>query len=99
MQLGYSPRLSVIHTSSKRIGQVYVPAINWLLFCGTILLVLGFRHSGNLAAAYGVAVSATMVINHHTDPLCRSQVLGMGPCLDSLFCFHLFACGLGLFGV
>lgn len=62
VQLGYSPRLSIVYTSPEEIGQVYVPSINWILLFGTICLVLGFRHSGNLAAAYGVAVSATMVI-------------------------------------
>jgi KUP system potassium uptake protein len=62
VQLGYCPRLAILHTSSEEIGQVYVPKVNWAIFAGTICLVLGFRHSDNLAAAYGVAVSATMVI-------------------------------------
>ncbi len=62
MQLGFSPRLTVLHTSREEIGQVYVPSINWILLIGTVCLVIGFRHSGNLAAAYGIAVSATMVI-------------------------------------
>ena len=62
MQLGYSPRLAIIHTSSEQVGQVYVPAVNRALLVGTVCLVIGFKHSGNLAAAYGVAVSATMVI-------------------------------------
>ncbi len=62
VQLGFSPRLAVIHTSSEQVGQVYVPAVNRALLIGTVALVIGFKHSGNLAAAYGVAVSATMVI-------------------------------------
>ncbi len=62
VQLGFSPRLAILHTSSEEIGQVYVPVINRALLFGTICLVIGFRHSGNLAAAYGVAVSTTMVI-------------------------------------
>ncbi len=62
MQLGYSPRLTILHTSREEIGQVYVPSINWALLIGTVSLVIGFKHSGNLAAAYGIAVSATMVI-------------------------------------
>ncbi|MFZ0448735.1 MAG: potassium transporter Kup [Desulfatiglandaceae bacterium] len=62
VQLGYCPRLAILHTSSEQVGQVYVPSVNWTIFAGTICLVLGFRHSNNLAAAYGVAVSATMVI-------------------------------------
>lgn len=62
VQLGLSPRLLIVQTSSEEIGQVYVPTINWLLMITTICLVLGFGSSGNLAAAYGVAVSATMFI-------------------------------------
>lgn len=61
MQLGYLPRLQVRHTSSEHIGQIYMPAINWALMLACIGLVLGFRTSGNLAAAYGVAVTTDMV--------------------------------------
>ncbi|MEK6710504.1 MAG: potassium transporter Kup [Nitrospinota bacterium] len=62
VQLGYSPRISIQHTSSEEIGQIYVPFVNWALLLGTIALVLGFRESGNLAHAYGVAVSSTMLV-------------------------------------
>ncbi len=62
IQLGYIPRLEILHTSSRAIGQIYVPFVNWTLFVSVILLVLGFRTSGSLANAYGIAVSATMVI-------------------------------------
>jgi KUP system potassium uptake protein len=63
VQLGYLPRLNVRHTSAQMIGQVYIPGINWLLLAGVVLLVLGFHSSSNLAAAYGIAVSATMAID------------------------------------
>jgi KUP system potassium uptake protein len=62
LQLGYLPRLQVLHTSPEERGQIYMPHINWLLFAATASVVLGFRSSGNLGAAYGVAVSSTMVI-------------------------------------
>ena len=62
IQLGFCPRISIIHTSSQEIGQIYVPAVNWGLFIGVIWLVLTFRTSSNLAAAYGIAVTGTMVI-------------------------------------
>jgi KUP system potassium uptake protein len=62
IQLGYSPRVNVVHTSSTERGQVYLGAVNWALMVACIGLVLGFRSSANLAAAYGVAVTATMVI-------------------------------------
>ena len=62
IQLGYSPRVHVRHTSESRIGQIYVPAINWLLMFACLGLVVGFRHSEKLAAAYGLAVSTTMIM-------------------------------------
>jgi KUP system potassium uptake protein len=60
--LGYCPRLMVEHTSEREIGQVYVPWINWGLYVAVVGLVLGFGSSSNLAAAYGIAVSGTMVV-------------------------------------
>jgi KUP system potassium uptake protein len=62
MQLDFSPRMRVRHSSPMEIGQVYVPSMNWLLLAATLVIVLAFRSSDNLAAAYGVAVSTTMVI-------------------------------------
>ncbi len=62
IQLGYLPRLRVIHTSPTEIGQIYIPEVNRLLMVATIALVLGFRSSSKLAAAYGVAVTSTMVV-------------------------------------
>lgn len=62
INLGYLPRLRVRHTSERQSGQIYYPEINWLLFAATAAVILGFRTSSNLAAAYGVAVSTTMVI-------------------------------------
>ena len=62
VQLGYLPRLEVHHTSEQEVGQVYVPRINTGLLVAVIVLVLGFRSSGNLGAAYGIAVSGMMAI-------------------------------------
>jgi KUP system potassium uptake protein len=62
IQLGYIPRLEIMHTSERSIGQIYVPFVNWSLFIAVVLLVLGFQSSSNLANAYGIAVAATMVI-------------------------------------
>lgn len=61
VQLGYLPRLTIRQTSEKRAGQIYVPAVNTALLLACIGLVLGFRNSSNLAAAYGVAVTTDMV--------------------------------------
>jgi KUP system potassium uptake protein len=62
VQLGYLPRIRIRHTSAREIGQIYIPSVNWLLMFAAIGLVLAFQRSGELAAAYGVAVTATMGI-------------------------------------
>jgi KUP system potassium uptake protein len=62
LHMGYLPRLRVHYTSEEQAGQVYIPGINWTLMVACLGLVLGFRTSGNLAAAYGVAVTTTMVV-------------------------------------
>jgi len=67
LQLGYLPRMKVMHTSGDERGQIYIPFINWTIFIATVFVVLQFRTSGNLAAAYGIAVTTTMVI---TSILC-----------------------------
>ena len=64
IQLGYTPRLEVQHTSDQEIGQIYLPALNWLLLISIIALVIGFGTSSNLAAAYGIAVTGTMLITN-----------------------------------
>ena len=61
-QLGYLPRLHVVHTSTRRYGQVYLPVVNWLLMVGVLALVLVFQSSTKLAFAYGMAVTGTIVM-------------------------------------
>jgi len=60
--LGLSPRVRITHTSASVHGQIYVPAINWLQLIGIVILVLAFKSSSNLAAAYGIAVTGTMLV-------------------------------------
>jgi KUP system potassium uptake protein len=62
VQLGYLPRIRIRHTSAREIGQIYIPSVNWFLMFSAIALVFAFQESGRLAAAYGVAVTATMGI-------------------------------------
>ncbi len=62
MQLGYAPRMNVLQTSAEQRGQIYLSGINWVLYITVMILVLGFRSSANLAAAFGIAVSGTMLI-------------------------------------
>ncbi|HEX8447034.1 MAG TPA: potassium transporter Kup [Sphingomonas sp.] len=63
IQLGFMPRLRIVHTSSQAAGQIYIPVINWALMVMVILLVLTFGSSSNLAAAYGIAVTGAMLID------------------------------------
>lgn len=62
IQLGFAPRMLIRHTSETEIGQIYVPAVNWLLLAAVITVVLAFHSSGNLAAAYGIAATGTMIL-------------------------------------
>ena len=62
IQLGFSPRMEISHTSDQEMGQIYLPGINWTLLIAVVALVLGFGSSSNLAAAYGIAVTGTMFI-------------------------------------
>jgi KUP system potassium uptake protein len=62
VQLGYSPRVTVVHTSAGHAGQIYVPEVNWALMIACVMLVLGFRSSDKLAAAYGLSVIGTMTV-------------------------------------
>jgi KUP system potassium uptake protein len=78
VQMNYLPRLRIVHTSAKQIGQIYVPSINWLLMVATIGLVAGFQSSSKLAAAYGVAVSSTMVISTILFYVVAREKLGWG---------------------
>lgn len=63
VQMGLLPRMQIVHTSGKEEGQIYVPFTNWTLYFAVIALVVGFKSSSNLAAAYGIAVTGTMLID------------------------------------
>jgi len=63
IQLGYCPRMNILHTSGEEMGQVYVPAVNWLLMVSVFVLVLSFKSSSALASAYGIAVTGTMIVD------------------------------------
>ena len=87
IQLGFLPRMNVVHTSARTIGQVYLPAINWLLLAAVLVAVLGFGSSSRLAAAYGLAVTATMLV----DTLLTFFVIRYGWGYPLLLC--IFATG------
>jgi KUP system potassium uptake protein len=63
IQLGYGPRMTITHTSAREFGQIYIPEINWALMVGCLVMVLGFRSSEALGAAYGIAVTGTFILS------------------------------------
>lgn len=63
VQMGFWPRMRIAHTSSREIGQIYIPMMNWLILIAVILLILEFRTSSNIAAAYGIAVTTAMMVD------------------------------------
>jgi len=62
VRLGYLPGMRIIHTSERESGQIYIPMINWVLYFAVLIVIISFEHSSNLAAAYGIAVTGTMVL-------------------------------------
>lgn len=97
MALGLCPRLRVVHTHRAHAGQIYLPFVNWALFAGCVALVLGFRSSGSLAAAYGLAVSGVMVVTSvamiavgrlqwRWDRLTSGALFGAFTLLSTVFC-------------
>jgi KUP system potassium uptake protein len=78
MQLGFVPRFEVQYTSEKAQGQIYLPEVNWGLFAAVVILVLGFKSTNNLAAAYGIAVTGDMVITSLLATVVAAKVWGWG---------------------
>ena len=86
VQLGYLPRVRVVHTSDRQIGQIYVPAVNWTLFAAATALAVGFGSSARLASAYGVAVVLTMGITTVLFAVVARDRLGWSPARTALVC-------------
>lgn len=62
VRLGYLSPMRIIHTSEMESGQIYIPFVNWMLYFAVVIVIVSFEHSSNLAAAYGIAVTGTMVL-------------------------------------
>ncbi len=77
IQLGYVPRMKILHTSDLAIGQIYVPVVNWMLLFIILCIVIGFKSSENLAAAYGLAVTATMIVTTMLASRRDDEALGL----------------------
>lgn len=89
IQLGYLPRLQVRHTSSTERGQIYMPQVNWILMVASIGLVLGFRESTRLAAAYGIAVTLAMLTTTVLFFFASRRLWGWSPWLCGAVCLGL----------
>lgn len=98
IQLGYSPRMTIDHTSSAERGQIYLPQVNWALLIACIGLVLGFRSSSNLAAAYGIAVTLTMIITTLLFYFACQQLWGWSKAKARLVCLPFLLIELAFFG-
>ncbi len=98
IQLGYCPRLDIEHTSHSEIGQVYVPQVNWALMLSTIAIVIGFGSSTALAAAYGIAVTLTMVITAVLLQVVATERWGWSPIVAYMVTGLFLTIDLAFFG-
>ncbi|MFZ6184472.1 potassium transporter Kup [Nannocystis pusilla] len=98
VQLGYLPRMQIRHTSHESLGQIYVPAVNWALAIGCLALVLGFRESSGLAAAYGVAVTGSMTITSALFYVVARHTLGWSRAASLLLLGLFLAIDLAFLG-
>src|SRR5690606_11430687 len=98
MQLGFWPRFRIMHTSAERIGQIYLPHMNWLLLVGVLALVVPFGSSADLAAAYGIAVTGTMIVTTLLAFNVASGRWGWGPALAAAVLAPLLVVDLAFLG-
>ncbi|HEX5277334.1 MAG TPA: potassium transporter Kup [Fluviicoccus sp.] len=98
VQLGYLPRFDIQHTSAKEIGQIYIPFLNWLLLGSIIILVISFKSSSNLASAYGIAVTMTMICDTLLAAFVAVTVWGWSPWLAGLIAIPFLTADFAFFG-
>jgi KUP system potassium uptake protein len=98
IQLSFCPRLSIQYTSEEEMGQIYIPWINWVLMLGIVGLVLGFRSSTNLAAAYGIAVTGTMAIDTILAFVVMYSLWKWNPYLSGVAALGFLTVDLAFFG-
>ena len=98
IQLGFVPRLRITHTSESAAGQIYIPLVNWALMIMVLILVVTFRSSSNLAAAYGIAVTGAMLIDSVLIAVVLITMWKWNRVLVGMLLFMFFAVDLGYFG-
>lgn len=97
VRLGLLPRLSIQHTSEEHAGQIYMPQANWLMLAGIVLLIEIFHNSSNLAAAYGIAVTGTMVITASLAFIVARKIWKWNPRLTAFVIAPLMALDMAFF--
>ena len=98
IQLGYVPRMKILHTSDLAIGQIYIPVVNWMLLFIILCIVIGFKSSENLAAAYGLAVTATMLVTTILASVVMTKLWGWNKIVVSGIIGVFFIIDVGFFG-
>jgi KUP system potassium uptake protein len=98
IQLGYSPRMTIVHTSAREFGQIYIPEINSALMVGCLVMVVGFKDSASLGAAYGIAVTGTFMITTTIFTVIALHKWKWEPWKAALFFLIFFAIDGSLFG-
>ncbi|OTP71877.1 Kup system potassium uptake protein [Caballeronia sordidicola] len=98
IQLGYVPRMKILHTSDLAIGQIYIPVVNWMLLFIILCIVIGFKSSENLAAAYGLAVTATMLVTTILASVVMTKLWGWNKFLVGAIISVFFIIDVGFFG-
>jgi KUP system potassium uptake protein len=98
LQLGYLPRMEIQHTSKEERGQIYIPQLNWLMFIAVVALVLSFKTSSNLAAAYGIAVTSTMVITTILAYVAMRKLWGWNKMLAVIVALFFLVIDVSFFG-
>jgi KUP system potassium uptake protein len=98
VQLGYLPRLKIEHTSRTECGQIYIAQVNWLLLIACIGLVIGFKNSTNLAAAYGIAVTMTMIITTLLFDFAARRIFGWSRAKAFFVCLPFLLMEMAFFG-
>ncbi|WP_060856356.1 potassium transporter Kup [Caballeronia sordidicola] len=98
IQLGYVPRMKILHTSDLAIGQIYIPVVNWMLLFIILCIVIGFKSSENLAAAYGLAVTATMLVTTILASVVMTKLWGWNKFLVGGIISVFFIIDVGFFG-
>jgi KUP system potassium uptake protein len=98
IQLGYVPRMKILHTSDLAIGQIYIPVVNWMLLFIILCIVIGFKSSENLAAAYGLAVTATMLVTTILASVVMTKLWGWNKLLVAGIISVFSIVDIGFFG-